>query len=206
VGGISGGAPYAAAVAAQLAPRVLALALVSPMGPIADGAGQRSLSRFHRVLFSSLARWPAAAAVVFWLFRLSLAHSPRLATWLATVRSGAKDRALISRPEINGRLIGSFLEGLRPGMRGPVTDLGLFAEPWSVDLSRVRACARLWIGGTDRAVPLAAARLLARSIEGCVVTELPGEGHFWAAAHAGEVLAWVSQMLASNAPHAAAAS
>jgi pimeloyl-ACP methyl ester carboxylesterase len=204
VGGISGGGPFAAAAAARLGARVRALALVSPMGRIADRECRQSLSRFHRVLFPALARWPVATRVVFRLFRLSLARSPRLATWLATVRSGAKDRALISRPDINGRLIGSFLEGLRPGMAGPVTDMRLFAEPWPVDLAAIRAPAKLWIGADDPAVPLPAARLLARSIPGCAMTELPGEGHFWAAAHAAEVLAWVSDTLEADAARALA--
>ena len=48
VGGISGGSPYAASVAAGLPSRVTALALVSPMGPIDEEAWRRSMVRFHR--------------------------------------------------------------------------------------------------------------------------------------------------------------
>jgi hypothetical protein len=36
------------------------------------------------------------------------------------------------------------------------------------------------------------------------MTELPDEGHFWAAAHAVEVLAWVSDVLEADAPRAMA--
>jgi pimeloyl-ACP methyl ester carboxylesterase len=54
VGGISGGSPYAASVAAELASRVTALALVSPMGPIDDIACRSLLSRFHRFAFTVL--------------------------------------------------------------------------------------------------------------------------------------------------------
>ena len=204
VGGISGGGPYAAAVAALLSPRISALALISPMGPIADGECRRSLSRFHRASFATLSRWPAATAAMFGLFRLSLRHSPRLAGRLATLRAGAKDKALIARPDIADRLLGSFREGLRPGMAGPVTDVRIFACPWGIDLSAIRAPARLWIGTEDTAVPLAAARLLARSISGCALTELPGEGHFWVAAHYGEVLEWVAAMLQPEAAQAMA--
>ena len=72
VGGISGGGPYAAGVAACLAPRVAALALVSPMGPVADPATRRALSHFHRFSFGALPRSPRAIALVFALFRASL--------------------------------------------------------------------------------------------------------------------------------------
>jgi pimeloyl-ACP methyl ester carboxylesterase len=196
VGGISGGGPYAAAVAAGLARRICALALISPMGPIADEACRSSLSRFHRVSFSALSRWPAATRVIFRCFRLSLAHAPGVAARLATLRAKASDRALITRPDIAAHLLGSFLEGLRPGMAGPVNDIRLFAAPWDIDLSAIRVPARLWIGTEDTAVPVAAARLLARSISGCAFNELAGEGHFWVAERPDEVLEWVAARFA----------
>jgi hypothetical protein len=142
-----------------------------------------------------MSRFPVATGAAFRLFRLGLARSPRLATRVATLRAGSRDRALIARPDIASRLVGSMLEGLRPGTDGPVDDMRLFTEPWDVDLSAIRTSARVWIGTADTAVPLAAARLLARSIRGCAMTELPGEGHLWAAAQPGEVLGWVSGML-----------
>jgi pimeloyl-ACP methyl ester carboxylesterase len=202
VGAISGGGPYATAVAAELASRVHALALVSPMGPIAEEACRGSLSLFHRVSFAALSRWPAATGAVFRGFRLSLARAPQLAARLATLRAGARDRALISRPDVATHLLGSFLEGLRPGMAGPRNDLRLFATPWGIDLSVIRAPARLWIGTEDTAVPVAAARLLARSISGCAITELSGDGHFWVAANSGEVLEWVAARFAAEASEA----
>ena len=51
--GISGGGPYAVATAALAGRRVSALALVSPVGPLADMAGQ------HRY-------WRAGTAGSFW--------------------------------------------------------------------------------------------------------------------------------------------
>jgi hypothetical protein len=52
------------------------------------------------------------------------------------------------------------------------------------------APARLWIGSTDTAMPVGAARLLARSIPACEVTELAKEPHFWAAERYREALEW----------------
>jgi pimeloyl-ACP methyl ester carboxylesterase len=192
VGGISGGGPYAASVAARLASRVTALALVSPMGPVADPECRRSLSRFHGFCFTALVRSPLGIAAVFALFRASLERSPQLAAQLATLRAGARDKALLARPEIARWLLGSFREGLKRGVAGPVLDMQLFSRSWGVDLGAIRAPAHLWIGTADTAVPLSAARLLARSIAGCTITELPAEGHFWVAANYREVLDWVA--------------
>jgi pimeloyl-ACP methyl ester carboxylesterase len=199
VGGISGGGPYATGVAACLASRVTALALVSPMGPVADPACRTSLSRFQRFCFGPLPRAPLAVATVFRGFRTSLERSPRLAAQLATLRAGPRDKAVIAEPAIASVLLGSFREGLRPGMAGPVADLQLFARPWGIDPGAIEAPARVWIGTADTAVPLGAARLLARSIPRCAMTELPDEGHFWVAANPAQVLEWIAATIAAQA-------
>jgi pimeloyl-ACP methyl ester carboxylesterase len=134
------------------------------------------LSRFHRFAFTVLPGSPRATAAVFAAFRASLERSPRLAAQLATLRAGARDKALLARPEIARWLLGSFREGLRRSVAGPVCDLQLFSRSWGVDLGAIRAPAHLWIGTADTAVPVGAARLLARSIAACAVTELPADG------------------------------
>jgi pimeloyl-ACP methyl ester carboxylesterase len=203
VGGISGGGPYAAAVAACLAPRVSAVALISPVGPIADAGCAASLPAFHRFSFTVLPSLPVLTTGIFGVFRWSLARSPYLASQLATLRGGRPDKELIAQPHICERLLGSFREGLRPGMRGPITDLALFSRPWGVDLEAISAPARLWIGTADKAVPLAAARALAERISGCSCEELQGEGHLWIAANYARVLEWVHAALhADNAVEA----
>jgi pimeloyl-ACP methyl ester carboxylesterase len=191
VGGISGGGPYASGVGACLPERVAALALVSPVGPIADAGCAAAISHFHRFCFTVLPDLPRVTAGIFGAFRWSLERSPMLAARLATFRGGRPDRDLILRPEICTRLLASFREGLRPGMRGPITDLAMFSRPWGVDLERIAAPARLWIGTADKAVPLLAARALAQRIGGCSYEEMNGEGHLWVAANYARVLEWV---------------
>jgi pimeloyl-ACP methyl ester carboxylesterase len=191
VGGISGGGPYAAAVGAWLPERVSALALVSPVGPIADAGCAASISPFHRFCFTVLPGLPRLTAGIFGGFRWSLERSPALAAWLATFRGGRPDRDVIVRPEICARLLASFREGLRPGMRGPITDLALFSRPWDVELQRIAAPTRVWIGTADKAVPLVAARALAARIGGCSYEEMEGEGHLWVAANYTRVLEWI---------------
>jgi hypothetical protein len=167
------------------------------MGPVADPTCRGSLSRFHRFCFGTLPRSLLAIAAVFALFRASLAVSPRLAARLATLRAGPRDKALLAQPDIARWLLGSFREGLRRSSAGPIIDLQLLSRDWGVDLAGIRAVSRLWIGTDDTAVPISAARLLARSIRACVVTELAADGHFWVAANYGEVLEWVAAALRS---------
>jgi len=199
VAGISGGGPYAAAVAARLASRVTALALISPMGQVAEPDAMCSLSPFHRFCFQVLPRCPAVTRAVFRLFRASLDHAPRLAAELATLRAGPRDKALIARPDVAAWLLGSFREGLRRGVAGPALDLQLFSRPWAVDLSAIHAPARVWIGTADTAVPVSAARRLSQSIPASVETELVSEGHFWVATRYREVLDWINAAVHGSA-------
>ena len=192
VGGISGGGPYAAAVAACLPARVTALALVSPVGPIADAGLGAKLTPLHRLCFTVLPQRPRTVSAAMRAFRWSLKHTPRLAGHLTTWRAARPDKRLIRRSEVRQRLLGSFSEGLRPGTMGPTIDLGIFSRPWQVNLEAIAAPARLWIGGRDSNVPLPAVRALAERIAGCIVTDLPDAGHLWVSLHHGEVLAWVA--------------
>jgi pimeloyl-ACP methyl ester carboxylesterase len=192
VGGISGGGPYAAAVGACLGPRVTALALVSPVGPIADAGLGPSLPPMHRFCFTVLPRRPRTVSTAMRAFRWSLKHTPRLAGELTTWRAVRPDKRLIRRAEVRQRVLGSIREGLSTGTAGPNIDLAIFSRPWGIDLSKVAAPARLWIGTRDSNVPIAAARALAERIPGCELVELENWGHLWVSVHHADVLAWVA--------------
>ena len=190
--GVSGGGPYTAAVAAKFPDRVLAAALVAPVGPIA-GEPDSEITRFHRFCFGAFATSHYPARVVFGAYRRIIRASPGLAMRVATARVGPKDRETLAAPGVLTRLADTFREGLREGAEGPGIDLDLFSRPWGVPLANVRAPACLWIGTDDRNVPISAARRLASRIAGCEIVILPEEGHFWIALHYGDVLDWIAQ-------------
>ena len=162
-------------------------------------AAPASLPALHRFSFTVLPSLPALTAGIFGIFRWTLVRSPYLAGRLATLRGGRSDKELIAQPQICERLLGSFREGLRPGLRGPVTDLALFSRPWGVDFADIVAPARLWIGTADTAVPLVAARALAQRIRGCSCEELTAKGHFWVAANYARVLEWIATTVRAEA-------
>jgi pimeloyl-ACP methyl ester carboxylesterase len=198
VGGISGGGPYAAAVAACLGPRITALALVSPVGPIADAGLGPSLPLLHRLCFTVLPNRPRTVSTAMRAFRWSLKHAPRLAGELTTWRAAGVDKRLIRRSEASRRILGSIKEGLRPGTSGPNIDLAIFSRPWNVDLAAIGAPAHLWIGSVDSNVPVAAARALAERIPRCELTELAGEGHLWVSEHHADVMAWIASAVVAH--------
>jgi pimeloyl-ACP methyl ester carboxylesterase len=190
VAAVSGGGPFAVAVAAGLAGRVSATALISPVGPIANA--NVVLAPFHRFCFTVLPRWPQIICTIFGVYRRLIAYAPTLACRLVTAGAPQADRAIMQRPDVAARLLASFAEGLRPGSAGPAIDMVLFSRPWEIDFAAIAAPVRLWLGSDDVNVPATAAKLLTEGIKGCERVDLVGEGHLWVALNYREVLGWVA--------------
>lgn len=190
--GISGGGPYAAAVAAELPERIDRLALIAPVGPIAPATeSQRPFDRFHRFTFTALPKIPGGIRLTFSAFRLLLALNPALAVTAVAARAHAADRNIF-RDRSRAHALGETMRaGLGRGAIGPVIDMGLFSTPWNVDLGAIRAPACVWLGRDDRNVPLGPARRLAQAIPGAKLHEIPGAGHFWIMLNFDQVFDWL---------------
>lgn len=198
--GISGGAPYATALAARLGSRVTALALVSPMGPIADAlalppAERPPVSLGHRIFFQ---RWPLKRRwVLTWgggVGRRVFLSSPDRITHILGHLFGEADDRLIRQSQISDAIVAMTQEAVAGGLAGALTDLDIYARPWGVDYAGIAAPSVLWQGSADRVVPAAVALRLARMIPGCRLVKLPGAGHFWVLGRIREVLAEVKTM------------
>jgi pimeloyl-ACP methyl ester carboxylesterase len=190
--GISGGGPFAVAVAAALGPRVARLALAGPVGPIC-AAPSLEMRPFHRFCFRVLPRIPGGTALVFRAYRRLLQAAPRSAIAVASLGTARADKALAAMPDIQERLAAAFREGLRHGADGPVIDLKLFSRAWDVRVADIEAPTRLWLGSEDRNVPQSAARRLAAEIPGAELTLIEGHGHLWVLQNYADVLGWVAE-------------
>lgn len=197
--GISGGAPYATALAAQLGRRITALALVSPMGPLADliasnPAARASLPFLQRRFFLHLPRrwvFPHIAALLARAFMAS----PRGFSGFLPRFAGDPDAHILRKPHVREAMLAMTREALRQGAGGGVADLKIFGRPWTVDFKAITAPAVLWQGSADRVVPVAAALHLARAIPGCRLVSIPAAGHFWVFDHVEEVCTTLRGMI-----------
>jgi pimeloyl-ACP methyl ester carboxylesterase len=188
---VSGGGPYAVALAACYPQRVSALALFAPVGPIFGEA--LAMRPLHRFCFGPLAQRPRVVRAIFRGLRGLLRISPRLGLAAAMATVPAADRSILKAPGVVDRLAETFAEGLRPGASGPATDLAIFGAPWAVPIGAADVPARIWIGTDDRNVPISATQRLADALPRCELTSLDGAGHLWVALNYAAVLDWVSQ-------------
>ncbi len=170
--GVSGGGPFAAAVARALPERVRGLALVNavppPTTPGLAGSGVAALFQ--------LGRRPQRAGRMLSAARALLRF--RLLTPGRIIGSGLPeaDRACLTRPTLAaiGRV---WREALAPGVAGALSDATILAAPWCVDLGDIRVPTTVWAGAADSMVPARAATAYA-AIPGAAVRVVADEGHY----------------------------
>jgi pimeloyl-ACP methyl ester carboxylesterase len=177
--GVSGGAPHALAAAAAMQDRVALLALISPVGPVADCPNRIRMSKLHRLVFARMGRSDPACATFFWLVRSLVRAAPEIAYRGLMQRVVASDRELLKRAEVKANLQTALKEGLRPGIEGARQDLRLFCAPWGLRLEEIDVPAVVWQGSDDAIVPPSAAYLLAETLPNCRLDVIQGGGHYW---------------------------
>jgi pimeloyl-ACP methyl ester carboxylesterase len=204
VAGVSGGGPYAAACAALLPERVLAAALISPIGPCVPPEGASRIGSAHHTAFRMLPKSRLWMMGAFSLGRLAFLRAPLAVFGLLLGRATASDFKILSRQEVRINLLEGVGEGFRPGIRGMMQEMRIFSRLWNIPFDAIRAPCFLWQGTADRNVPAAAAFRLAELIPGCTVSRLEGAGHYWIFDHIEEVLRTVKASaeaaLAAQAP------
>jgi pimeloyl-ACP methyl ester carboxylesterase len=177
--GVSGGAPHALAAAAAMPDRTALLALVSPVGPIADCRGRIRMSRLHRLVFTRIGRSDPACAAFFWTVRTLVRHAPEVAYRALTQRVVASDRELLRRAEVKASLQAALREGLRQGVAGARQDLRLFCLPWGLVPEEIDVPTVIWQGSDDPIVPPGGAYYLAEALPHCRLDVIQGAGHYF---------------------------
>ncbi len=227
--GVSGGGPYAVALAARLGSRIDALALISPLGPIAEidhrsrsGAshvgngsaaatanGQHNghdheatkLSFGHRAFFLDLAKHSWVLRINAEIAMRSFRAAPNFFAHTFAHLLPEADRNVVADPEVSRSIVDMTMEATRTGIGGGIADLEIYSEPWQVDYAAITARSKIWQGLDDLIVPVGASLHLGELIQGCQVQRMPGAGHFWIYRQIGAVLGEVRSMIdAARAP------
>jgi pimeloyl-ACP methyl ester carboxylesterase len=186
--GVSGAAPHAVASAAAMPERTVLLALISPVGPIAECRGRVRMTRLHRLIFTRVGRSPLAIASFFWSLRSLVRFAPGVAYRALMQRVPRSDRAVLMRAEVKANLQTALREGLRPGIDGARQDLRLFCAPWGLPLNDIDVPTVVWQGSDDPIVPPGAAYHLAETLPNCRLDVVQGGGHYWVFAQFERVL------------------
>jgi pimeloyl-ACP methyl ester carboxylesterase len=177
--GVSGGGPHAIAAAVLLKERILRMALIAPVGPIAECGDRIRMSHFHHFIFTYLAPSPHAASTFFFGLRTLVDWTPGVAYHLLMQRVTDTDRELLHHPDVKANLEETIREGLRTGVDGALQDLRLYCGPWNLPLSEIAVPVAMWQGSEDTIVPPDAAFHLAGLLPNCRLEVIERAGHYW---------------------------
>lgn len=176
--GVSCGAPYALACAAQLRSRVTRVAIVSGIGPVRTRADGDGVQWFHRTLFTLAKCVPPLLALPLGLFRLGLRWHPDK-TWARLQRTlPACDQRTVTAAAVRELLLADMREAFRGGTHGVISDIAALSRPWNFAVDAITAPLDIWHGDQDITAPLRMAQQLHRALPHARLHTVPDAGHF----------------------------
>jgi pimeloyl-ACP methyl ester carboxylesterase len=108
--GYSGGGPYAAACAARIPERLTAVAIVSGLAPLCEGAAVRGFPLPTRLFISVLRRLPWLSRPSLWLMGWSARRNPERAVRTVERNAPPSDMEILSRPGVRSIVGADFAE------------------------------------------------------------------------------------------------
>jgi pimeloyl-ACP methyl ester carboxylesterase len=174
--GLSGGAPYALACGYRIPERIDAIVIVSGLGPSDVQGASQGVSKANRTLVR-LARYaPWSLPLILRWRRQKQLNNPEGAfhSLLASL-SEVDRRALLG---VKDEAIGAGTASIKPGVKGHVWELHLFANSWGFSRQDIPLPIQLWHGVEDEHIFLSTGQAQANALPNCTARFVPGEGHY----------------------------
>jgi pimeloyl-ACP methyl ester carboxylesterase len=175
--GVSGGGPHASACARYLPDRVVALGIVSGVGPLGGADAAEGMMRANQVVAALSRRSQYLVYPIFGAQTFISRHWPEKALQTALKAVPAADAAIMKEPDVMSVFIDDARQASPTSAMAGAQDFALFARDWGFRLEDIRVPTHVWHGDADRNVPFAHGRLQAESISGAQFHAFPGEGH-----------------------------
>ena len=180
---VSGGTPYAFAVASLLGSHVLSLNSIGGLGPISEPAFLGEMNAFSRWALKTSGRWPEAANISMSLLEMLATREPKdtappKVLKILLKNLPAADQALIGNDDLRRKFRFSMRNSFRNGPHGASQDLRLMIKPWGVNFNELKMPVRLWHGDLDSIVPVNHSIYLSKKMAQSELNILKGEGHY----------------------------
>ena len=187
--GLSGGGPYAAAVAFKRPELCTTVAIVSGLGPVDVDESAKGMNGLGRVIWRSYRWFPWNAWIGMFFTGFFLKRMPDWAMRLNLRRLPEADRKILEDdPALREHFRQVVGEAFRQGTRGTAHDLILYGSPWGFRVREIKAPVDVWQGDADTLVPMSMGEYYAKEIAGATAHFYAGEGHFLVVPRIREVL------------------
>jgi pimeloyl-ACP methyl ester carboxylesterase len=178
---ISGGAPYAYAMAAAMPERVRAIAIVCGAIPMAELEDARGLLPLYRWMLALYRSRPQLLRRLFRMARpiLSLRPPVRLRPlFLKMLMLRPCDAESLRDAAAFEAIFESQRRAWRGSAEGVMVDAQIYAQPWGFSLEDVPVAVRLWHGKQDRAFSIHLAEEVAKRLPDCNARFIDNAGHY----------------------------
>jgi pimeloyl-ACP methyl ester carboxylesterase len=187
--GLSGGGPYALAVAHEYPERVRACGLLGSVAPTVGvdgvpGGIVELTKRLHPLI--RILRRPLGLSIQPLLSSLSPFAQLGLRGFSSFMPEG--DQRVFSDPEIGAMFIDDLVMAGGTRLQAFLNDCALFGKHWDFELADVRVPVWWWHGDSDSIVPIDHARRSAKRLKNCELIVRPKASHLGDFAVAHEVL------------------
>lgn len=175
---VSGGAPYALAVAFLMKDQVLKLTSVGGIAPLT----LRNFKYMNRVQKKTwfAQRLIPTSVLHFGLNRVWAKGLDKLEETLFTETESFSepDRKVFQHPEIQPVLLESTQLALKQGPAGIIHDIKIFAKDWGFPLGEITCPVTLWHGGADDVVHIRFAQDMQSYLPAAKLNFIEDEGHY----------------------------
>jgi len=194
--GLSGGGPYALAVAHELPDRVVVASLLGGLGPTRGPDAVWSYTRalrFAAPVFETL-RTPIGSAVGAVIQRVERFADPAFNAYIALL--GFADKPVLRNPQFKAMFLADLLTAGH--LRSVAHDMALFSRHWGFGLDDVEPPVIVWQGLADTIVPPSHGHHQAARLPRGELHVRPGEGHFAGFADVATVLDRIREVWAAE--------
>ena len=176
--GVSGGGPYAVAVAAALPEQVERVAVICGAPPLARFSDRSEMMWPYRALLKIRPYAPFLIPGILkmsnWISQYPPDEPPM--SWVMKWTADA-DREALGEGDFE-KVTRSFREALSAGTKGVQTDGDVYTSEWEVDFEKIRVPVSFWHGEEDKNIPFSMVKEYASWIPTAEMNAFPGEGHY----------------------------
>ncbi|MBW2713756.1 MAG: alpha/beta hydrolase [Deltaproteobacteria bacterium] len=176
--GLSGGGPYALAVAHEMPERVSSAVILGSLAPATGPEVTEGIVSTATRIASPIMKHVRAPLNLLMrnLIRVAAPRADQLIQ-LVTSRMPPGDRDLFVNPLTRQMFIEDIVNGGREQMQAFLIDGYLFGRDWGFLLKDIRVQVHMWHGDADPIIPLEHCQHMVDLIPGATFRVRPGEGH-----------------------------
>lgn len=175
--GVSGGVPYALAMAAVCSERVKNVAVVSGVSELTQANLMRDMVVYNRLLLQLGRSTPRLGAGIVNVIARSVGRWPGFFFAVMKFFSSLDDSRILSKAEVKRLFLHNFREATFQGGAGAIDDFFILTKPWGFKLEEIKANITLWHGEDDKHVPISMGRYIGSKIPEVKERFVPGRGH-----------------------------